>query len=155
MPELPLHGYYRGGPTYVDSYLFLRLYPDGFCVYHDSMDEDFDFPAYLAALDVEAIKRNYPRGHSHRDERGVWRDSVGRFVRQADATVLSFDGHVVGRLPDGLVLTSWNEDLGEFRLGEMKVVGPGRLQSTAYDGNLVFVPDQPVEPGAAADADAP
>lgn len=140
-PELPLNGYYRCGPTYVDSYLFLRLDPDGFCLFHQSQDEAFDFPAYVAALDVESIKQQYPRGHSKRNEQGVWQYSVCRYVRKADVPVISYGGEEVCRYADALVLTSWEKQLGDFELSVINILGPGRLQMPDYDGELLFVPN--------------
>lgn len=149
LPGLRRDGYYRSGPTYVDSYLFLRLDADGFCLFHQSMDEHFDFPEFAASLDVEAIKRQHPGGHSCRDERGHWLYSLGRYERQADVPVFS-SGDEVCRLADALVMTSWEQKLGDFRLGEMEIVGPSRLKMPEYNEELLFVPDESTAPSAAS-----
>lgn len=148
--ELPLAGYYRCGPTFVDTFLFLRFYPDGFWVYHDTIEPDFDFPAYLTSIDVDSIKRRFPRGHGLPDGKGGWRYVCGRYTRQTNVPVIGYGGLEVCRFADALVLTSWSVESDEFLWGEVEIVGPGRLRSVTYaDGDCVFVPDQPAGSGTA------
>jgi len=153
LPAALLDGYYQGGPTYVENYLFLRLYPDGFWAFQDSFDPDFDFPAYLAAIEVDAIRRRYPRGHCLRNPTGGgWRYRCGRYTRQANAPLHDQYDEVVGRINDALVLTTWDEEEGDGLLWDVEVEGPDRLRVLGpYNDVCVFVPDRPAEPRAAAD----
>jgi hypothetical protein len=140
--ELLLDGYYRAGPSFVDTYLFFRFYADGFWIFQDSSEWSFDFPGFVISADVESVKRRFPDGHCLKAEKGGYRYRCGRFTRQANAPVISYGGHEVCRLPDALVLTSWTEDQGKIAFGEMQVKGPGRLRAILYDDlDCVFVPD--------------
>ncbi len=145
LAHLPLDGYYRCGPTLVDSVLFVRFYPDGFWVYLDTSEPDFDFPAYLASIVLDALKRQFPRGNVLPMVRDRWRSCCGRYTRQADVPVKGYGGFEVCRFADALVMTSWSEETGEYRFSEVEIVGVGRLRSLTYaDGDCVFVPDGPV-----------
>jgi hypothetical protein len=143
--DLPLDGYYRGGPTYVGTYVFLRFDPDGFWFFQSVWGDEepgFDFPAYLAALDVAAIKRQFPRGHCQPAEPTGYRYRCGRFTRQSEVPVAP-GGVVVARLADALVLTSWAEDRGEFRWGwSVEVVRPATVRPTLWGVDCTFVPDR-------------
>jgi hypothetical protein len=97
----------------------------------------------LACLDVDSIKRRFPRGHSLPDGEGHWRSGCGRYTRQSDVSVVGYGGWEVCRFADALVMTSWSEESGEFRVSEVEIVGPGRVRSLTYsDGDCVFLPDQ-------------
>jgi hypothetical protein len=167
--DLPLNGYYCGGPTYCDMWVFLKFYADGFWFFQD-VDEDqvsgFDFPAYLSSLDVESIKQQFPLGHSRRGNPRGFLYRCGRYTRQADVPVIGPSGEVVARFPDALVLTSWAHDRGEHRWGwDVRIVGPATVKPTLWGVACAFVPDpsddvaiivdtQQAEPGTAADGGA-
>src|SRR5947209_1364234 len=79
-PDLPLDGYYRGGPSYLDTYTFLKLYPDGYWIGKDGFDSDFDFPAFLSAIDVEDLKARFPLGCCPPDGAGDFIYGWGRYT---------------------------------------------------------------------------
>lgn len=144
--DLPLDGYYRGGRTYAGTYIFLRFERDGFWFFQsvwEDQEPSFDFPAYLADLDVAAIKRRFPLGHCQSAEPNGYHYRCGRYTRQADVPVVGPGDTVVARLADALVLTSWAEDRGEFRWAwKVEIVGPATLRPTLWGIDCTFVPDR-------------
>ena len=127
-----LDGYYRCGPTFVDTYLFLKLHPDGYWFWADSFEPGFDFPSLLDTTNTESLKLRFPEGQSLQDDiyKG-FRYAFGRYRR-----VDSFRG-----LKDALLLTSWTADQGKFHWGEVKVLASDRLRPTNYDGDYQYVAD--------------
>ena len=117
--ELLYSGYYRGPSTYLDSYTFLKLYPDGRWVFAEGMDPAYDFPGRIKALGVEQRSRE---------------QSVGG---------LDDGGQVVGRLADALEETCGTDAWGRF---QVEIVGPGQLKPTTHDVILTFVADEQAEP---------
>jgi len=147
--ELLFSGYYRGPQTFLDTYAFLRLYPHGLFVYAESYDPDFDFPGHIASLGLGKAGQLLPDVPEQLDD-GRTYVSWGRFTRQQDVPALNWGGQCVGHLADALETTSWFRQPAEVP-GQWIIVGPGRLRSTALDGDLVFVPDNPAELDAPAD----
>lgn len=146
--ELLFSGYYRGPRTFLDTYAFLRLYPHGLFVYAERFDSEFDFPGHVAALGLGKAGKSLPDVPEQLDDGRTYL-SWGRFTRKKDVPALNWGGQCVGRLADALETTSWSPGPEEVP-GQWVIVGPGRLRSTALDGDLVFVPDDPDEPGATA-----
>jgi hypothetical protein len=62
--ELLFSGYYRGPATFLDSYTFLKLYPDGRRVFAESMDPAYDFPGRIKAPGIEQLSREQAPGGS-------------------------------------------------------------------------------------------
>jgi hypothetical protein len=138
--ELLYLGYYRGPATFLDSYTFLKLYPDGRWVFAETMDPAYDFPAHMKALGFEALSRERPSGWL---EDGGTNVTWGRYRRGRDIPALNWGGQVVGRLDDALEETHLSLASG-FRF-QVEVVGPGQLRPTTHEVILTFVPDQPAE----------
>ena len=143
--ELLFAGYYRGPETFLGTYTFLRLYPDGRWVFAESLDSAYDFPGRLAALGVEQLSLAQGTGLIEDGGTGV---SWGRYRRWLYVPALNWEGQVVGRLADALDEEGGTGTGGRF---QVEVVGPGQLKPTTHDVTLTFVADEQAEPGAAAD----
>ena len=144
--ELLFSGYYRGPATYLDSYTFLKLYPDGRWVFAQGMDSAYDFPGRIKALGVEELSREQPEGSLDDGGTGL---SWGRYRRGQDMPALNTSNQVVGHLADALEETCGTDRWGRF---QVEIVGPGQLKPTTHDVILTFVADQRAEPDAASDA---
>jgi hypothetical protein len=139
MFAFPTGGYYHTVQSPFDLAGFLKFYPDGFWVYQDSFDFEFDFPQYVESLDVATLKQRCPEGACLRDEQvgnTLFRSSCGRYRREADVPMIGVDGREVSRMPDALVLTcagsAW---------GEIEIIGDGRLEHGMLMAQYEFVPD--------------
>jgi hypothetical protein len=139
MFDFPTAGYYHTVQSPFDLAGFLKFYPDGFWVYQDSFDFEFDFPKYVESLDVDSLKQRYPDGTCLRDEqlgKSSFRSSCGRYKRVADLPMIAVDGREVGRMPDALVLTC-----GSSVSAEIEIIGNGRLENGILMAQYEFVPD--------------
>src|SRR3954468_2143047 len=104
MFELPLAGYYRAISSPFDIASFLKLYLGGFWFYYDSFDFEFNFPGYLALLDVKLIKTHFPMGCCLRDDQ-CFRSWCGNYKRESDVPMIGVGGREVGRMADALALS--------------------------------------------------
>jgi hypothetical protein len=138
--ELLFSGYYRGPATFLDSYTFLKLYPDGRWVFAEGMDSAYDFPGRIKALRVEQLSLDQPLGGL--DDGGT-RVSWGCYRRGQDMPALNWSNQVVGSLADALEETCGTDTWGRF---QAEIVGPGQLKPTTHDVILTFVADEPAEP---------
>lgn len=139
MSEFPTAGYYHTVQSPFDLAGFLKFYPDGYWIYQDSYDFDFDFPKYVESLDVAFLKQRYPEGICLRNEqvgKTLFRSSCGCYKRVADIPMIAVDGREVGRMPEALVLTCdgslW---------AEIEIIGDGRLEHGILMAQYEFVPD--------------
>ena len=142
--ELLYSGYYSGTRTYIDTYTFLRLYPSEYWVFSQAENPEFDFASFVAGLDLEAMFRRqaaggWVQGNGSQRLDHWW----GHFTRGADVPAFNWLGQEVGRLADALNLTSWLETRGEYRWGQVVIVGSGQLRPTTHDVVLSFIPDRP------------
>jgi hypothetical protein len=139
MFEFPTAGYYYTVQSPFDLAGFLKFYDDGFWIYQDSFDFEFDFPNYVESLDVASLKRRYPDGTCLRDEQvgnSLFRSSCGRYKRVSDIPMIAVDGREVGRMPDALVLTC-----GGSVSAEIEIIGDGRLENGILIAQYEFIPD--------------
>jgi hypothetical protein len=60
--ELLFSGYYRGPATFLGTYTFLKLYPDGRYVFAESPDPAYDFPGRVEVLGLETVSGESPSG---------------------------------------------------------------------------------------------
>jgi hypothetical protein len=143
--ELLFSGYYCGPATFLDSYTFLKLYPDGRWVFAEGMDSAYDFLGRIQALGVKQLSRERPLGEL--DDGGT-KLSWGRYRRGQDVPALNWNNQVVGRLADALEETCGTDTCWRF---QVEVVGPGQLKPTTHDVILTFVADEQAEQTGAAD----
>jgi hypothetical protein len=143
--ELLYSGYYRGPITFLDSYTFLKLYPDGRWVFAEGLDPEYDFPVRIEALDIDKLSR----------EKVVWRLadgetrlSLGRYRRGRNIPTLNCNNQVVGQFADALEETCGTDTWGRF---QVEVVGPGQLRPTTHDVILTFVAETRHGSAAASD----
>ncbi|MCE9525815.1 MAG: hypothetical protein K8R36_07155 [Planctomycetales bacterium] len=137
--ELLFSGYYRGPATFLDTYTFLKLYPDGRWVFAEGLDPDYDFPGRIKALGVDQVSKGEPEGGL--DDGGTTL-SWGRYCRGQDMPALNCNNQVVGRLADALEETCGTDTWGRF---QVEVVGPGQLKPTTHDVILTFVAEEHAE----------
>lgn len=142
MVELLFSGYYRGPATFLDSYTFLKLYPDGRWVFAESLDPAYDFPERVKDLGLEVVSRERHSGWLEDGKTGL---SWGRYRRVTDLPALNWSGQVVGRLADTLEETRPSGEGSGYRF-QIEVVGPGQLRPTTHDVILTFVADELAEP---------
>jgi uncharacterized protein (TIGR02996 family) len=133
---LPLRGWYLGDyllPYDWDAYL--KLYADGFWIYTDSYETAFSFDDFLASLDLEGVKAQFPRGHTARNGRSI-NYQTGRYRRSANR----------------LELSSWDEQAGvEYAWFTLSIVSPERLLSEDNQDSWVFIPEATADPAPAPD----
>ena len=139
--ELLFSGYYRGPATFLDTFTFLKLYPDGRWVFAESLNSAYDFPARVKALGLETVSREHPSGWI---EDGNTKLSWGRYRRGMDVPALNWSGQVVGRMADALEETDPSGE-GSGVPFQVEVVGPGQLCPTTHEVILTFVADEPAE----------
>lgn len=139
--ELLFAGYYRGPETFLGTYTFLKLYPDGRWVFAESLDPAYDFPGRIAALEVELLSRVSTPGGLEDGGTGL---SWGRYRRGQDVPALNWGGQIVGRLADALDEEGGTGTGGRFQI---EVVGPGQFKPATHEVTLTFVADEPAEPG--------
>ena len=143
--ELLFSGYYRGPETFLGTFTFLKLYPDGRWVFAEGTDSAYDFPGRIQALDIERLRQEQPLGILEDGGTGL---SWGRYRRGQDIPALNWNNEVVGCLADALEETCHTGTLGPF---QVEIVGPGQLKPTTHDVILAFVADEHADPEGAPD----
>jgi hypothetical protein len=117
--EIGLAGYYRTKWSAIDVASFFRFYVDGYWINCESFDCAFDFPAYLASLDLVFLREHFPNGSCILGEVASsaitdWcRSWCGRYQRKANLDVLRDEGKHTSEM---LELSSWNEARDRFTI---------------------------------------
>lgn len=139
--ELLLSGYYRGPQTFLGSYTFLKILPGNRWLFAESDDPNYDFAGRIVALGLDRA-----------ESAGSCKDGMktglcwGHYRRGTNIAALNFRGQVVGQLAEALEATEVIKGV----TFQVKIVGAGELQPTTHNVVLTFVPDDRVEPCAAA-----
>jgi hypothetical protein len=155
--HLPLEGYYRSTTSVYDLLAFFKLYADGYWLFKDLAWVDLpwvgwggawdherwkrycelpecwasDIAAFLRTLDVEEIKKRFPRGACVHGAKGLVYQT-GRYTRTGNR----------------LALVSCDEDGEPCGWGALEIVGPARLYLDATLTHFDFVPDEQGPQGA-------
>jgi hypothetical protein len=124
---------WHAGVEMTDSHFeSIRFFPDAFFIEKQHPDEAFDFDAFLAGLDLDAIRANYPR----EDPRDAEYDPIyrtGRFEVAPGRVIM-----IVGWWSHECDTRRWDEGRWELR-----AVSPDLLEMPELGISYRFLPRPP------------